>query len=236
MSERRALGVRILVELTRSIADASAFKVYSEMAHAHGVIFAWVNYEQVVEAVRGEILPHETDLADILADYVEFLADRDLLIVTDHRIAVFPCGMSLSNNAHFALYHEPPSRRLKSTTLMGFYKDRTVQFLAEIKTVGVFEWANGQARLVTQERGDVVEEHLERITQVMCKTQYYDLKIDPIRVYLAAKAWPTTIRKSTPGGIMGLRYLDPRSLKPNLEPEGMTVEKLAAALSETTFA
>lgn len=235
MSERPTSGVRVLVGLTRSTMDASAFATYSAMASSHGVTFAWVSYEQVVEAVRAEILPHETDLAEILDDYMEFLVDTGLLVAPDHRIAVFPCGVSLANNVRFALYHEPPSRRLKATTLMGFYKNRAVQHLARIEAVGVFEWADDRARLVKKERGDITDAHVARVTQVMLDTQTYDLKAEPTRVYLAAETFPTRIEKATPGGIMGLRYLDPRKLKPGLATEGMTVQSLAVALSETTF-
>ena len=91
-------------------------------------------------------------------------------------------------------------------------------------------WSEGVVNF-TEETGRLTDDHRRRIRSAVEETPYYDLKGDPSRFYLVDSFIPTDAKKTSPGGIMGLRYLDLSKLLPAYNPrKDYTSEELAAAL------
>jgi hypothetical protein len=89
----------------------------------------------------------------------------------------------------------------------------------------------------TEEAGRLTDNHRTRITDAIEATPYYNLKESPTRFYLVDSFIPTDAKKTSPGGIMGLRYLDLSKIFPAYNPrKNYTSEELAAALKEGTWA
>jgi len=67
-------------------------------------------------------------------------------------------------------------------------------------------------------------------------TPYYDLKENPHRFYLVDKFIPTNAKKTSPGGIWGMRYLDMSTIVTAYNPrKEYATEELAAALKDATW-
>ncbi len=68
-------------------------------------------------------------------------------------------------------------------------------------------------------------------------TLYYDLKSVPQRVYLVDEFVPTTLKKVSPGGIMGLRYLNVSEIAGSefYPRNDYTTQQFAALLSGRSF-
>ena len=65
---------------------------------------------------------------------------------------------------------------------------------------------------------------------------YYDIKSGLHRFYLVDSFIPTDAKKTSPGGIWGLRYLDLVKILKEYNPrEDYTSEELAAELKEATW-
>ena len=87
-----------------------------------------------------------------------------------------------------------------------------------------------------EEAGKLTSDHQERIKNAVNETPYYDLKGEPQRFYLVNTFAPTDAKKTSAGGIMGLRYLDLSRIVPAYNPrKDYTSAELAAALKGTTW-
>ena len=88
----------------------------------------------------------------------------------------------------------------------------------------------------TEEAGRLTDDHRTRILNAIEATPYYDLKADPHRFYLVDSFVPTDAKKTSSGGIMGLRYLDLSKMVSAYNPRrNYTTKELAAALKEATW-
>jgi hypothetical protein len=74
------------------------------------------------------------------------------------------------------------------------------------------------------------------VIDVVERTAYYNLKANPHRFYLVDAFMPTDCRKTSPGGIMGMRYLDFSTLIPNFNSrKNYTTAEVAAMLEGSTW-
>jgi hypothetical protein len=68
------------------------------------------------------------------------------------------------------------------------------------------------------------------------ETRYYDLKREANRFYLVDSFVQTDAKKTSPGGIWGLRYLDLSKILTAYNPrKDYTSEELATALKDATW-
>jgi hypothetical protein len=151
-------------------------------------------------------------------------------------LVVFPCGTSITENARFGLYYEPASRPCKRNyRFIGIYNRKTVAYVGTVEAVAVASWSDGVVSF-TEEAGRLTDDHRKRITIVVEETSYYDLKGDPTRFYLVDSFIPTDAKKTSLGGIWGLRYLDLSKILPAYNSrKDYTSEELAAALKDATW-
>ena len=197
-----------LIALTKEpLADAERKELTAEGA-AKQVSFTAITFSQIVEALRAQCADFETDLLSIVEDYDSYLADEGLVESRNQWLVVFPCGTSIVENAKFGLYYEPSSRRCKHAyRYIGAYKQKTVAYVGVVVAIAVATYADGKY-VFTTEAGKLTPAHETRIKDAIDATPYYDLKDNETRFYLVDQFVPTDARKTTPGGIMGLRYLD----------------------------
>jgi hypothetical protein len=220
----------VLLALTKEPLRDSGENLRVEAAE-QGVKFTAVTFSQVVEALRTQVAPHETDLADIVDDYEAFLDDENLLQEQDMRMPVFACGKSLRDNEKFGVYYEPPTRPSKhSYRYIGCYSHMAVRLVGELEFVAVTRMAEGQLEVDTVELGEDSPPNRQRIRDVIDATPYYDLSV-ATRFYLVKKFFPTEARKVSRGGIISMQYLDLRSLITGYVPsQGFSAENVAEAI------
>jgi len=226
----------VLIGLTKEPIAESDRKSLGAEAALQGITFAAVTFSQIVEALKAQCADFERELLSIVEDYDSYLAEEGLLEERNQWLVVFPCGTSIADNARFGLYYEPPSRPCKRNyRFIGVYNRKTVAYVGTVEAIAVASWSDGVVSF-TEEAGPLTDNHRKRIASAVEETHYYDLKGDPVRFYLVDSFIPTDAKKTSPGGIMGLRYLDLSKILPAYNPrKDYTSEELAAALREATW-
>jgi hypothetical protein len=226
----------ILIGLTKEAIADSDRKALAADAASQGMTFAAVTFSQIVEALRAQCAEFEQELLSIVEDYESYLSDERLLEARNRWLVVFPCGTSILENERFGLYYEPPSRPCKrSYRFIGVYDRKTVAFVGTVEAISVASWADGVITF-TEEAGCLTDSHRKRIMSAIENTPYYDLKENPHRFYLVDRFIPTNAKKTSPGGIWGMRYLDMSKIVTAYNPrKEYATEELAAALKDATW-
>ena len=225
-----------LIALTKEpIAEEERNSLAAEGAAKH-ITFTTVTFSQLVEALRAQCADFEVDLLGIVEDYESYLAEEGLLESRNQVMVVFPCGTSIMENATFGVYYEPPSRPCKRNyRFIGVYNRKIVAFVGTVEAIAVVSYVDG-AYVFAPEAGTLTAAHQVRIKDTIEATSYYDLKNDPTRFYVVDQFAPTNARKMTPGGIMGLRYLDLATLIPTYQArKDYTSAELAEVLKTATW-
>jgi hypothetical protein len=189
----------------------------------------------VAEALRQQCASHESELLAIIEDYETYLADERLTEERDKWLVVFPCGTSIVENAQFGLYYEPPSRPCKRYRFIAVYNRKVVVYVGKVEAIAVATFKENGVDLI-QEEGTLTDEHRARIRAAVEATRCYDLKAEPNRYYLVDHFAATVLRKTSPGGIMGYRYLDLSHLLPSFDSrKNYSTDEMAAALKGRTW-
>lgn len=235
IAKSKTRGGDILIGLTKEqIAEADR-KTLAANAAAQGIAFAAVTFSQVAEALRQECAPHESELLAIIEDYETYLADERLIEEREKWLVVFPCGTSIAENVQFGLYYEPPSRPCKRHRFIGVYNRKAVVYVGKVEAVAVASFKESGVDFI-QEEGTLTDEHRQRIRAAVEATRYYDLKAEPHRYYLVDHFAGTDLKKTSPGGIMGYRYLDLSHILPSFDPrKNYSTDEMAAALKGHTW-
>ncbi|MBZ5636921.1 MAG: hypothetical protein LAO55_27675 [Acidobacteriia bacterium] len=205
----------ILIGLTKEPIAESERKVLVAEAASQGITFAAVTFTQIVEALRTQCADYERELLSIVEDYENYLAEEGLLEERNQWLVVFPCGTSITENARFSLYYEPPSRPCKRNyRFIGVYNRKTVAYVGTVEAIAVTSCQDGVVSFA-EEAGQLTDSHCQRIKSAIEETRYYDLKANPHRFYLVDSFVATDAKKTSPGGIWGLRYLDLSKIVPS---------------------
>lgn len=226
----------ILIGLTREQIAATDRKQFTTQAATKGIIFVAVTFSQIVENLKAGCETFERELLSIVEDYETYLAEEGLLEKRNQTLVVFPCGTSIAENARFRLYYEPSSRPSKrSYRFIGIYNQKSIAYIGEVSVIALASYEDDGV-IFTAEAGHLTEEHEKRIKDAVDSTPYYDLKDDVHRFYLVDRFIPTQVRKTSPGGIMDLRYLDLANLiKGYSARKDYSADELAAALEGATW-
>jgi len=226
----------ILIGLTKEVIADFERKTLSAAALERGITFAAITFTQIREALRAQCAEFEQELLSVVEDYESYLSEEGLLEVANQWLVIFPCGTSIAENARYGLYYEPPSRPSKRHyRFLGVYNQKTVSYVGTVQAIAIASCDNGSF-CFREEVGKLTEEQRARITCVIEETRYYDLKTNPVRFYIVDCFMATDCRKTSPGGIMGLRYLDLSKLIADYNPRHeYSTTQLAQALKGTTW-
>jgi hypothetical protein len=228
-------GDRVVLAVTRHVLAKKTVDRLRLLAENRDVTFAACTFEEIVAAVRSQLREDETDFADIVNDYEAFLESDGLLSTDFQRLAVFPCGWSIRENASLRFYCEPPERSVKRTPLIGLYHDKTVRYLGRVEAVATCDWRSGQPAFIP-EVGELNDRLKARIIDIISTTNAYDdLKANATRFYLMGDMAETEIRKTSPRGIMGFQYLSLRKIGTARDIQSMSIEALASEVRSLQF-
>jgi hypothetical protein len=207
--EQRPTARDILISLTKEqIADTVRKSLAAEAA-SQEIIFTAVTFSQVVEALRTQCADFERELHDIVDDYDSYLGEEGLLEERNQWLVVVPCGTSLAENVRFGLYFEPEGRPSKlNYRFIGLYNKKTVAYVGTIEAIAIPSFGGEEPSFV-EETGRLRNKDRKRIVEAIKAASYYnDLKENPHRFYLVDHFVQTDARKTSPGGLPSLRYLD----------------------------
>jgi hypothetical protein len=229
-------GETYLIGLTRAPIGDTDRNALAAYAKERGVQFQAVTFSQIADALRAACADYEPGLIAIVEDYRSFLEGENLLDDRGRWMAIFPCGTSFPDNERLRLYYEGAERPSKdSCRFIGIYTRKTISLIGEPAAILVCAYDNGTIRVEEEERGKATPEMLGRIKEAFEKTDYYDLRPAKMRFYLVYRWSPTALRKRTPGGIMGLRYIDLPKYLPGRDVGRLPADEIAAALRDREF-
>jgi hypothetical protein len=230
-------SIVLLVGLTREPSSDMDEAAMREAAKRKGVVYRGLTFTRIVEDLRATCALHDEDLLRIVNDYQDFLDQEGLLDERGKRMAVIPCGTSVNENIEFNLYYEPSSRSCRrGVGLIGVYHNKVVVAVGRLVSIGVFKFSSGLISSVEPEVGTINNEQRDRLTLCIAKTDYYDLGVEDMRVYFVDGFVGTNFRKMSPGGVLGIRYLnlDDIMIEERFRPT-MTTNEIAEALRGKTF-
>lgn len=210
-------GGTFLVGLTKEPLSCGDVEKLKREAAKEGIKFAATTFSQLTDALKAQCAAFERELLDIVEDYEEYLSEEKLLEESNRWLVVFPCGTSIVENSRFHLYYEPASRPCKRNhRFIGVYADKTVAYVGMVVAVAVVAFED-ETPIFTMEVGKLTDEQRTRIENVIKETRYYDLRTGIRRYYLVDRFVKTDLKKRSPGGLWGLRYLDLSSIVPNFK-------------------
>jgi hypothetical protein len=226
----------VLIGLTKEPIAEGDRKSLTAEASSHGINFATVTFSQIVEELRALCAPFEDQLLDIVEDYESYLGEARLLEERNQMLVVFPCRLSLTENKRFSLYYEASSRPCKRNyRFIGAYDNMAIVLVGRVEAIAVVSYTDGTVSF-TEEAGTLTDAHRKRITDAVDATPYYPLKDESNRFYLVDSFVRTDARKTSPRGMMGMRYLDLTQIVPKYNPrKNYTSEELAVALTGATW-
>lgn len=225
-----------LLGLTQERIPDEQDKRLREKAAENGIVFSSTTFSQLLDVLRSECETFERDLSAIIDDFEDYLSGEDLLETRNQRLPIIPCGTSFEENKRFGVYYEPAKRISKGPfRFIGIYKNKSVPLIGEIGAIAIAEW-NAETASITAELGEINQEKRELIERVVSETDYYDLTEEPTRFYLFSSLAATDVRKTSSGGIFGMRYLDIGKMELSVALNNeTTVDELAEALRGQTF-
>jgi hypothetical protein len=202
-----------------------------------GVIVTSITFQQIVDCFRDCLRPHDDQLNELIDDFEGFCSEENLLGSTDWTIFVPPCGQSFKINEKNSLYFCPSEWSRRSARYLGIYRNKSVQFIGEIAKITSCEKVGG--KLVAHDHSGTAMElsnsERSRISSAIeeaDESNGWDLSSGH-KFFLCDKLEKTDYRKTSPGGIMGHRYLDIRKYVTARRPPSL--HDLAAMLNEQTW-
>lgn len=227
-----------MIALTKEPIAEHDRKSLAANAAKQQITFAAVTFSQIVDALKVQCADFERELLAVIEDYEGYLAEAGLLEERNQWLIVPPCGTSIDDVSRFGLYYEPSSRPCKRNyRFIGLYTQKTIRYVGTVEAIAVEYYSKGRYTF-TEEVGLLTDDHKKRIKSVIDATDYYDLKANPHRFYLVDSFVQTNARKTSYGGIMGLRYLDLEEMlkdKAYSPQKDYTSKELAAALEGATW-
>lgn len=225
----------VLIGLSTAKMRTSAEVEVADWGKSHSVVFKSVTFVELVEALQGACADHEVTLKALIEDFVDFLGVEGLLQPPSDRMLIMPCGVSLDENERFGVYYDGAHRPSRAPCkYLGAYKDKRVALVGEIKAVILAGYVDGKVEVLSEERGKLTPEMVERVRQIIEATSYYDLKNQDHRYFIVDHFEPTDLQKITKGPVRGAQYLQISSiLGPNCKVANAA--NLAKQLTGKTF-
>lgn len=229
-------GETYLIGLTKTPISDAEKESHVAFAKAKGVQFRATTFTEIASLLRAACADYEPGLIAIVEDYRSFLENEGLLDDRGRWMAVFPCGTSYPENDRLRLYYEGAERPSRASyRFIGIYTRKTVSLIGEPAAVLVCGYDGGSIRVDDRERGRETPDMLSRIKEAFEQTDYYDLKPATMRFYMVDRWSPTALRKETPRGLLGMRYIDLANYVPSRDVSHLPVDQVAESLRDKTF-
>ena len=220
---------KILLLLTREpITRAELLAIRLELADRYGgVVFNNVTYEEICDKAADLFLDHEVEMVELVEDFEAYCETTNLFDHSRVTMRVVPCGNSAALNLRHAMYFHPVERGYRPHAFIGIYNDKAVRALLEIDSV--FDVTLLGGRLERQcVAGRDTDEYDERLKAMIAEARIecnYEIATNH-RFFCARQATPTDYRKNSPGGIMGARFVNLRSVIGDFENVAVAAARL----------
>lgn len=227
--------VRVLLLVTKrpldgKEADTIATRISEQ---SPGVTFRSITYSDICSSIADLFQPHETEMQDLVQDYLAYCLDCKLIDRSQTTMRIVPCGKSYDINVKNGVYFHPSDRGYSPHAFTGLYRHKRIGHLWRNAAIYDAEIVNGEL-VKTLVDGKGSAEHDGRILAIIAaaKSQCgYDVERNH-RFFVADEVLETDMIKTSPGGIMGSRLMDLERLVPTWKGTA----ELAAKLRSCTWA
>lgn len=172
-----------------------------------GIIFKSITYEDICKSATGLFMSHETDIKEIIDDYLEYCSDLRLIDYSSYFMRITPCGVTHRLNRKYAIYYMPSDRGYSKHKYVGIYKNKKVDAFFEIDSVFDVEYDGSKfAKILVEERN--TDEYDQKIMDMIAeaKNECGHLVSTGHRFFCGKEIYETEYIKESSGGIMGARF------------------------------
>ncbi|MHB9130415.1 MAG: hypothetical protein ACYDBB_04900 [Armatimonadota bacterium] len=204
-------GVKMLIALSNfEMSDSGRFSKIEQLCQAKyrgSIFFAAVNFEDLLQALMA-LPPLPKNLSDAIADFRDYLDEQELLPSWQHTLDVINCAGIPEEIIEGNVYMCPAeggAYNHRRCRFFGMYKNKTVQYVAEIEAVVDLE-ADGVSTLKWRH---ISKPNKDLIAQATSIHRQWRPNEYPTRVFVLGKLYPTHFIKDTSGGMLGSKqYFD----------------------------
>jgi hypothetical protein len=176
------------------------------------VIFKSITYEAICNSIKGLFKEHESSMAALVEDYIEYCNDAALFDQAKFLLRIVPCGKSIDLNNKYGIYFHPFDRGYTQHAYIGIYALKSVKAILEIESVFEVAFANGHLKksVVQGLETDKFDTALIEIIKEAKEQCGYEIAMG--HRFFCGKTADTDFRKLSPNGIQGARFLNLRDL------------------------
>lgn len=228
-----------LIALTTGEAGQAVPPEVTETAHAQGIKIVETSFGALIDQL-GALPIHDVDLGEIVQEFADFISAQGLLPRREQSVAAMLTGTSWQANRDHGVYYEPADRNSKwqRASFLGLYHDKRISHVGRIVAVAVaVEDETGEMVFETPETGTLDDARRAAVRTCIDAAQAYypDFQMKRHRYYVVDGFSPTGLRKTSPGGMMGHRYLDVELVAGTRAPSGASGAVVAALLDGKTY-
>lgn len=200
----------------------------------HPVIHVNTIFERIVDAIRDVIDDRDSEMQEVLDDYLNYCYKDKLIIVSDSwkRMRVQLAGTTYDFNLRENLYYDDIDRGFSAHNYLGLYKEKSVRAIGKI--IAIITAVNTETGLEYKtELGELTNERKQKIDRAIEDGKNYGYVLDATRYFFVDKFYETEFKKITPRAPMGSRVFD---LTQILETEKLTrTQEIAELLNAKTW-
>lgn len=185
-------------------------------------LIAAVGFDELLKAVQEEVKSDNDVIRSMIADFEKYLADEDLLPTWTGSLVIIPMGGSLEVNKKYCCYSCPSQKRGYTharAKYLGFYSQKKIDYVAEIDAVLDLKSRDKESWELKWNNSGQDEKTLKaRAEAIIDKPDYY-AKNDfaqrggVLLFLLSDLRTDINFQKTSPGGIMGRRYMKFKDIK-----------------------
>ena len=229
---------KILLALSKNmVSDSIRKEVIKELQKSkyRGIQFASTTYEDIYQAISGSLNDFDTEMKEVLDDYISLCEDHGLTNLENRTMLAFTAGESFAENLRYRIYYDPAIRNHNSPfKYIGLYKNKSIVAVGEKTKVVSCDLVDGQLVATNNDKTlfTLDPEEYNRIKETIENTPYYDLQKGS-KFFLVDQFYLTNYRKTSFSSVRAKRYFsldDIEGFK-----VGMTAQKLAGLLEGKTW-
>jgi hypothetical protein len=204
---------KILLLLTRKALGNEEEGIRHKIANKHlGVVFKNVTFEEICKAIKGLFKDYEYEMSALVDNYIEYCNDANLFDQSRFLLRIVPCGESIEINKKYGIYFQPSDRGYTNHSFVGIYANKRVQFIWEIDSVFDVKIDDKKVKKSLIQGRDT-DEYDEKIVDIIKDAKALcGYQIETGHRFFCGVPVDTDYRKTSPGGIQGVRFINLREV------------------------
>jgi hypothetical protein len=199
------------------------------------VIHINITFEKLAEAFRNVIDERDSEIQDVLDDYLDYCYNDSLIVVPDSWkwMRCQLAGTTINYNIKNNLYYDSIIRGFSAHDYLGLYSDKSIKAIGKITDIITAVKDENGVLVFNAEKGELTDNKKSVILDAIEDSKNYGYILDNHRYFFVEKFYETDFKKVSPRGLMGTKFFDLSELL-NVE-ELPSVAKIAEELRKLTW-